>query len=293
MHPPFSGALTALITPFRDDIVDEAAFAALIERQIAAGIDGLVPNGTTGESATLSLDEKKRVVSFCVEKAGGRVPVVAGCGSNETRQTIDLTRWAKTEGADAALIVTPYYNRPSQEGLAAHYRAIADSVELPIILYNVPARTGVDLLPETVAALSNHPNIVGIKEASRLVERATLLRRLCGPDFVLLSGDDPSALGFCAMGGQGCISVTANVAPDLCARLHECCAAGDFGSAHEIDRKLYGLHTALFTEPSPGPAKYALAKLGLCAPDVRLPLVPLSDGARGVVEQALVETGLI
>lgn len=293
MTRPFAGAITALITPFRDGMVDESAFEGAIERQISAGINGLVPNGTTGECATLSMDEQKRIIAIAVEAARGRVFVIAGCGSNDTAKTIELTRHAKAVGADAAMLVTPYYNRPSQEGLYRHFLAVADAVALPIVIYNVPSRTSVDILPETIARLAAHPNVVGVKEASGQLDRATLLRRLCGQDFALLSGDDPTAVGFNAMGGQGLISVTANVAPELCARLQACCAAGDFGSAHEIDRRLYPLHKALFFEPSPAPAKYALARLGVVAEDVRLPLVTLSETARTTVDAALREAGLL
>jgi 4-hydroxy-tetrahydrodipicolinate synthase len=293
MRAHFAGAMPALITPFLDGMVDEAAFAALIERQIASGVHGLVPAGTTGESVTLSADENKRVIALCVEVARGRVPVVAGTGSNDTAKTIEMTRHAKKVGADAALVVTPYYNRPSQDGLIAHFTAIADAVQLPLILYNVPARTSVDMLPETVATLSRHPNIVGIKDASNQLDRATRQRILCGPDFALLSGEDGTAVGFNAMGGQGCISVTANVAPELCARLQECCLAGDFGSAHDIDMRLSALHRALFMEPSPAPAKYALSRLGLCREDARLPHVPLSAATREAVDAAMGRAGLL
>ena len=293
MTAHFTGTLPALITPFRDGMVDETAFAALVERQIASGVHGLVPNGTTGESVTLSIDEQKRVIALCVEVAKGRVPVVAGTGSSDTAKVIELTRHAKTVGADAALVVTPYYNRPSQDGMAAHYTAIADAVQLPLIVYNVPARTGVDLLPETLATLARHPNIVGIKDASNQLDRATRQRALCGRDFSLLSGEDGTAVGFNAMGGQGLISVTANVAPELCARLQDCCAAGDYGSAHDIDLKLSALHRALFMEPSPAPAKYALSKLGLCREDVRLPLIPVNAATREAVDAAMARAGLL
>jgi len=293
MSSHFSGALTALITPFRDGMVDEAALSALVERQIASGIHGLVPTGTTGEAATLSTDEQKRVISLCIEVAHGRVPVVAGCGSNDTAKTIELVRYAKTAGADAALVVTPYYNRPHQDGMRAHYLAIANSVELPVIVYNVPGRTAVDLLPATVADLAKHPNIVGHKDASGLLDRATRQRMDCGAEFALLSGDDATAVGFNAQGGRGAISVTANVAPELCARLQECCLAGDYGSAFDIDMRLHALHKALFLEPSPSPTKYALSKLGLCAQDTRLPLVPVNAATRAAVDAAMKTAGLL
>lgn len=293
MTPSFTGAIPALITPFRDGMVDDAAFQALVERQVASGVHGLVPAGTTGESATLSIDEQKRVIGLCVEAAAGRVPVIAGIGSADTARTIEMGRHAKAAGADAALVVTPYYNRPSQEGLAAHFTAVADAVGLPLVLYNVPARTGVDLLPETLARLARHPSIVGVKDASSQLDRATRQRALCGRDFALLSGDDATAVGFNAMGGQGCISVTTNVAPELCARLQECCLAGDYGSAHDIDLRLSSLHRALFMEPSPAPVKYALARLGLCLEDVRLPLVPVNAATREAVDAALGRAGLL
>ncbi len=274
-------------------MVDETAFAVLVERQIASGVHGLAPNGTTGESVTLSMEEQKRVIALCVDLARGRVPVVAGTGSSDTAKVIELTRHAKAVGADAALVVTPYYNRPSQDGMIAHYTALADAVQLPLILYNVPARTSVDLLPETVATLSRHPNIVGIKDASNQLDRATRQRNMCGRDFALLSGEDGTAVGFNAMGGNGCISVTANVAPELCARLQACCAAGDYGSAHDIDLKLSALHRALFMEPSPAPAKYALSRLDLCREDVRLPIIPVSAATREAVDAALMRAGLL
>lgn len=293
MTAHFTGVMPALITPFLGGMLDEKAFAALVERQIASGVHGLVPAGTTGESATLSVEEQKRVITLCVETARGRVPVVAGTGTSDTAKTIDLTRHAKAVGADAALIVTPYYNRPSQDGMVAHFTAIADAVQLPIILYNVPVRTGIDLLPETVARLARHPNIVGIKDASNQLDRATRQRALCGQEFALLSGEDGTAVGFNAMGGRGCISVTANVAPELCARLQECCRAGDYGSAHDIDLRLSALHRALFMEPSPAPAKYALSRLGLCKEDVRLPLAPVSAATREAVDAAMGRAGLL
>jgi 4-hydroxy-tetrahydrodipicolinate synthase len=293
MTVQFTGAFPALITPFRDGMVDEAAYGALVERQIASGVHGLVPCGTTGESATLSEDEQKRVIALCVEVTKRRVPVVAGVGLSSTAKTIAMARYAREAGADAALVVTPYYNRPSQEGLIAHFTAVADAAGLPLILYNVPARTGVDLLPETVATLARHPGIVGIKDAANQVERATRQRLLCGPDFSLISGEDGTAVGYNAMGGNGLISVTCNVAPELCARLQECCQAGDFGSAHDIDMRLSALHRAMFMEPSPAPAKYALSRLGLCREDVRLPIVPVNAATREAVDAALGRAGLL
>lgn len=293
MTPRFHGLMTALITPFRDGAVDEAAYTALVERQIDAGVHGLVPNGTTGESATLSEAEQKRVISLCVEVARGRVPVVAGCGSNDTAKALVLLQHAKAVGADAAMIVTPYYNKPNQAGLEAHFTRLADGVQLPQILYNVPARTNVDLLPETLAALARHPNIIGIKDASNLLERVALQRRGCGAGFILLSGEDSTAIGFNALGGQGLISVTANVAPELCARAQEAALAGDFGAAQDINTVLAPLHKALFLEPNPAPAKAALALLGLCQDDVRLPLTPASAATREALRSAMGEARIL
>jgi len=253
---PFRGALTALVTPFRGGAVDETAFTALIERQIAAGVHGLVPVGTTGETATLSHAEHRRVVELCIEVAAGRAPVIAGAGSNSTAEAIDLARHAREVGAQGALVVTPYYNRPSQEGLFRHYAAINDAVDLPVIVYNVPSRTSVDISNETLARLSALPNIVGVKDATADVVRASWQRRLCGPDWILLSGDDPSALGYMAHGGAGCISVTANVAPAACARFYEACLAEDWAEARALQAGLLRLHRALFLDASPAPTKF-------------------------------------
>jgi 4-hydroxy-tetrahydrodipicolinate synthase len=291
---PFQGAMTALVTPFRDGRIDEAAFQALVERQIAAGIHGLVPVGTTGESPTLSHEEHYRVFDLTLEAAAGRVPVVAGCGSNDTATAIEHCRQARKRGADAALLIAPYYNRPNQAGLIAHFRAIADAVELPMLLYNVPGRTACDILPETVGALAAHPNIVGLKDATGDMVRVRRHIELAGEDFALLSGDDGSALAFNAAGGIGAISVTSNVAPGDFARLQTATLADDFPAARAIDARLAGLHRALFSEPSPAPAKWALSRLdgGLCAPDVRLPLTPLSEGAQALVRAAMRQAGL-
>jgi 4-hydroxy-tetrahydrodipicolinate synthase len=292
MTPRFHGLMTALVTPFADDAVDEVALRGLIERQIEAGVHGIVPNGTTGESATLSEAEQKRVIDLAVEFAAGRVPVVAGCGSSDTAKALTLVGHAKTVGADAAMVVTPYYNRPSQAGLIAHFRAIADAVQLPLIIYNVPARTQVDLLPETLIELSRHPNIVSVKDASNQLERVALHRRGCGADFILLSGEDATAIGFLALGGNGLISVTANVAPELCARAQVAALAGDFGAAQDINARLAPLHKALFQEPSPAPAKAALSMLGLCRDDVRLPLVRAGEATRAALQAAMAEARL-
>jgi len=288
----FQGVITALVTPFANGRVDEPAFAALIERQIAGGVHGLVPVGTTGETSTLSPDEHKRVVSLCVEATAGRVPVIAGAGSNATEEAIDFTRHAKSAGADAALVVTPYYNRPSQEGLFRHYAAIQDAVDLPLIVYNVPARTSVDITNDTLARLAALPNIVGVKDATGDMVRASLQRRACGEGWVMLSGDDPSALGYMAHGGHGCISVTANVAPGACAAFLNACMAGDWAGALQLQDRLVRLHKALFLDASPAPTKFALAHLGLCAEDVRLPIVPCATAHRAEILAAMAEAGV-
>lgn len=291
-HPLFRGSLPALVTPFRDGAVDEAACRALIERQIAAGTHGLVPVGTTGEAVTLSEDERRRVVEITVETAGGRVPLIAGCGTNDTARGIEMVRHAKTVGADAALVVTPYYNRPSQAGLAAHFLAIADAVEMPLILYNVPSRTGVDLSVETTVRLAEHPNVAGIKDATGDIARATLMRSACPEDFALLSGDDPTALAYAAHGGEGCISVTANVAPEGCARFQDALLAGDYETARWWQERLIALHRALFLDASPAPAKFALSVLGLCSEAMRLPLLPCAEDARPAILEAMREAGV-
>ena len=292
-QPMFQGVLPALVTPFRDGAVDEKAFEALVERQIAGGVHGLVPVGTTGESATLSHEEHHRVVEICVKVASGRVPVVAGAGSNSTEEAISLARHAKQIGADAALVVTPYYNRPSQEGLYAHYAAIHAAVDLPIIVYNVPARTSVDISNETLARLATLRNIVGIKDATSDLGRASQQRLICGEDWTMLSGNDDTALGYMAHGGHGCISVTANVAPDMCAAFYCAALAGDWEHALGFQDKLINLHKALFADASPSPTKFALAHLGLCSEEARLPVVPCSEPARGEVLRAMREAGVI
>ena len=291
--PMFSGALTALVTPFRDGRVDEAAFRTLVERQVAAGVHGLVPVGTTGETATLNHDEHRRVTELCLEVAAGRVPVVAGCGSNCTAEAVELVRHAKAAGAQAALVVTPYYNRPSQEGLHAHFAAIDAACDLPVILYNVPSRTGVDLANDTVARLARLPHVAGIKDATGDLARLSLMRLETPHDFVLLSGDDGSALGYVAHGGHGVISVTSNVAPALCARQMEAARRGDAATALALQDRLIGLHRALFLDASPAPTKAALASLGLCADEVRLPLTPCAAPARESVAEALRTAGAL
>lgn len=290
----FSGSIPALVTPFRNGNVDRDAFAALVERQIAGGSAALVPVGTTGETSTLSTEEHKAVVSLCVEVAAGRVPVIAGAGSNATDEAIDLVRHAKAVGADAALVVCPYYNKPNQAGLFAHFKAINDAVALPVFLYNVPGRTIVDLMPQTVAALAALPNIIGIKDASDEMERVALHAHLIGPDeqFIQLSGEDSSALAHRAMGGAGCISVTANVLPEACAAMHAAFDDGDLETARAINQRLVLLHRAMFSSPSPGPAKYALSRMGLCAEDVRLPITPPDADARAQIDAALRHAGV-
>jgi 4-hydroxy-tetrahydrodipicolinate synthase len=288
----FKGSIPALVTPFRDGRVDEDAFAALVEWQIAEGSHGLVPCGTTGESATLTREEHHRVVALCVEVARKRVPVIAGCGSNDTAVAIEHLANAARVGADAALVVTPYYNRPSQEGLYQHYKALSDVAQLPIILYNVPARTSVDLAVETMGRLARLPNIAGVKDASGNVARVSAQRLACGPDFQQISGNDDMALGFMAHGGIGCISVSANVAPKLCADFQNACLAEDWKAARALQDTLYPLHAALFTDASPAPTKYALEKLGRMSGELRLPLAPASDAARRAVDAALTHAGI-
>jgi 4-hydroxy-tetrahydrodipicolinate synthase len=292
-EPLFRGVLPALVTPFRDGEVDEEVFVRLVERQIDGGVHGLVPVGTTGETATLSHDEHRRVVELCVKTAAGRVPVIAGAGSNSTDEAIELVRHAKTVGADAALVVTPYYNRPSQQGLYAHYEAINDAVEMPVIIYNVPSRTGVDISNETLAKLAKLPNMVGIKDATGDLGRASIQRLTCGEDWVMLSGDDPTALGYMAHGGHGCISVTANVAPEQCSAFFNDAMAGQWQGALYGQDRLIRLHKALFTDASPSPTKFALTHLGLCSEEARLPIVPCSEAARAEVIAAMRDAGII
>ncbi len=291
-EPLFRGVLPALVTPFRDGAVDEEAFIRLVERQITGGVHGLVPVGTTGETSTLSHEEHRRVVEICVSVAGGRLPVIAGAGSNSTDEAIELVRHAKTIGADAALVVTPYYNRPSQEGLYAHYKAINDAVELPVLVYNVPSRTSVDIANETLARLAELPNIVGVKDATGDLPRASLQRLMCGEDWVMLSGDDPSALGYMAHGGHGCISVTSNVAPEQTSAFYNSVLRGDWAAALVQQDRLIRLHRALFTDASPAPTKFALAQLGLSTDDVRLPLVKASEASRAEVLAAMRDAGV-
>jgi 4-hydroxy-tetrahydrodipicolinate synthase len=291
-QPRFHGVLPALITPFRDGAVDEEAFIRLIERQIAGGVHGLVPAGTTGESATLSHDEHRRVVELCVKAAAGRVPVIAGAGSNSTAEAIELTRHAKAVGADAVLMVTGYYNRPSQEGIYRHYAAVDAAVDMPVLVYNVPGRAVVDISNETLERLAKLTNIVGIKDATADVARVSFQRLTCGDDWVLLSGDDPTALGYIAHGGHGCISVTANVAPAACATFFNACLAGDFATARTLQDRLIRLHKALFLDASPAPTKFALAHLGLCSEEARLPIAPCAEAVKPAILDAMRDAGL-
>jgi 4-hydroxy-tetrahydrodipicolinate synthase len=292
-QPLFRGAITALITPFRDGAVDEKAFVAHVEAQIAGGVHGLVPVGTTGETSTLTHDEHKRVVELCVKTAAGRVSVIAGAGSNSTDEAIDFARHAKTVGADGALIVSPYYNRPSQEGIYQHYRAINDAVQLPVLVYNVPSRTSSDMGHELVVRLSKLPNIVGIKDATGDMSRASLQRLDCGDDWTMLAGDDSSALGYMAHGGHGVISVTSNVAPEAMAAMMNAALSGDWATALYEQDRLARLHAALFLDNSPAPAKFALAQRGLCTEDVRLPLAPCAEAVRPRILDAMREAGVV
>ncbi|PKQ03813.1 MAG: 4-hydroxy-tetrahydrodipicolinate synthase [Alphaproteobacteria bacterium HGW-Alphaproteobacteria-11] len=289
----FKGSYVALITPFRDGAVDEAAFVKLVEWQIEQGTHGLVPCGTTGESPTLSHDEHKRVVELCVKTARGRVPVIAGAGSNNTLEAIELTRFAKKVGADAVLSVTGYYNKPSQDGIYAHFKAVNDAADIPIVLYNIPGRTIVDINLETMTRLFELKNVIGVKDATANLARVSQQRAAMGPDFCQLSGEDATALGFNAHGGVGCISVTANVAPALCAQFQAATLDGDFGKALDIQDRLMPLHHALFLDPNPAPAKFALSLLGFCANELRLPLVTASAATEQKVREAMRAAGLV
>jgi 4-hydroxy-tetrahydrodipicolinate synthase len=288
------GSITALITPMVNGSVDETAFQKLVDWQIKEGTNGLVPVGTTGESPTLSEVEHKRVVEIAVKTAAGRVPVIAGTGSNSTEEALDYTRHAKEAGADAALIVVPYYNKPTQEGIYAHFKCIADAIDIPIFVYNVPGRTVANISPETLARLAKDcPNIVGTKDATADLTRPSRQRFLSGERFIQLSGEDGTALGFNAQGGVGCISVTANVAPRLCAEFQEATLSGDYRKAIKLQDRLMPLHVALFVETSPSPVKFAASLLGLCRADVRLPLVEPGEGCRKQVRDAMVHAGLL
>ncbi len=290
----FHGSNPALITPFKDGKVDEAAFRKFVAWQIKEGSHGLVPVGTTGESPTLTPDEHKRVTEICIAEAKGRVPVIAGTGSNSTAEAIDYTEHAKKAGADAALVVVPYYNKPTQDGIYAHFKAIAEAVDIPIFVYNVPGRTVANISVETLTRLAkDFPNIVGTKDASADLTRPSRQRLASGEKFIQLSGEDGTALGFNAHGGVGCISVTANVAPRLCAEFQEATLKGDYLKALKLQDRLMPLHHALFVETSPGPVKYAASLLGLCAAEARLPMVPVGEAAKKAVRDAMMHAGLL
>lgn len=289
----FKGSFVALITPFKNGEVDKAAFKSFVEWQISEGTHGLVPVGTTGESPTLSHDEHDEVIEMCIEVANGRVPVVAGTGSNSTAEAIRLTKHAKRAGADAALIVTPYYNKPMQEGLYRHYAAIADAVDIPIIIYNIPGRSVVDMSVDTMGRLSEIPNIIGVKDASADAMRPMKTAMKVGLEFCQLSGEDGTIVPFLAGGGHGCISVTANVAPGACAQLHEAWQARDLDTVLAVQKRLMPLHVAMFCESSPGPVKYAASLLGKCTPDTRLPLCEIAEQSKTTVRDAMISAGIL
>jgi 4-hydroxy-tetrahydrodipicolinate synthase len=290
----FRGSLVALITPMQaDGSLDAKAFSDFVQWQIAEGTQGLIPVGTTGESPTLSHAEHHQVVDLCIEAAAGRVPVIAGTGSNSTAEAVDLTRHAKEAGADAALVVTPYYNKPTQEGLYLHFMAIADAVDLPIIIYNIPPRSVVDMSVETMARLAKHPNIVGVKDATANLTRPQHTTATCGPEFCQLSGEDHTALAFLAAGGHGCISVTANVAPRLCREMHDAWAEGRIADALAIQARLLAVHDAMFCETSPGPVKYAASLQGHGTSHCRLPMAPIAEASRSRVRAAMTGAGLL
>jgi 4-hydroxy-tetrahydrodipicolinate synthase len=289
----FHGSIVALITPFKDGKVDEKAFQSFVEWQVAQGTHALVPCGTTGESPTLSHDEHNRVVELCIEAAAGKVPVIAGAGSNSTAEAVELSRHAKAAGAAAALVVTPYYNKPTQEGLYQHYKAIHDSADLPIIIYNIPGRSVVDMSIATMARLAKLPNIVGVKDATADLVRPIRTRLAIGADFCQLSGEDATALAFNMQGGVGCISVTANIAPAQCAAMQNAWAAGDLATAAKYRDLLNPVHDAMFVETSPGPVKYAASLLGKSSPDLRLPLVPVAESTKEAVKKAMTDAGLL
>ena len=288
----FRGSITALVTPMRDGRFDEEAFRGFVDWQISEGTHGLVPVGTTGESPTLSHAEHKRVVEVCIEVAGGRVPVIAGAGSNNTLEAIELARFAEKAGADGLLVVTPYYNKPSQEGLYQHYKAINDAVGIPIIIYNIPPRSVIDMSVETMARLFELKNIAGVKDATTKIDRISMQRQAMGPEFNQLSGEDGTALAVMAHGGHGCISVTSNVGPKVQAEFQEACMAGDFAKALQYQDRMMPLHKALFLEPNPAGAKYALSLLGRMSEELRLPLVTVTEDARTQIRSAMVHAGL-
>jgi 4-hydroxy-tetrahydrodipicolinate synthase len=289
----FKGSMPALVTPFQDGALDLDTLKKLVDWQIEQGSSGLVPVGTTGESPTLTHGEHDKVVEEVVKAAAGRVKVIAGAGSNSTAESVRLAKHAETAGADAVLVVTPYYNKPTQAGVIAHFAAVHDACKLPIIVYNIPGRSVVDISNVTMAELAKMERIVGVKDATGDLQRVNDQRLMCGPDFIQLSGEDGTAHGFNAQGGVGCISVTANVAPKLCAEVQAACAAGDYAKALELQDKLMPLHKAIFTEPGLVGVKYAMSRLGLCSDEVRLPHVPLTDATRALVDKGLTHAGLL
>lgn len=291
----FKGSLTALVTPFSSNgAVDEKAFERLVNWQIEQGSHGLVPVGTTGESPTLTHDEHKRVVSQCVAITDRRVPIIAGAGSNNTVEAVDFALHAQEAGADAVLVVTPYYNKPNQEGLYQHFKAVNDALDIPIIIYNIPPRSVVDMSVDTMKRLFDDcTNIIGVKDATANVTRVSDQRLAMGDKFLQLSGEDGSAIGYMAHGGHGCISVASNVAPALCAEFQEACLAGNYARALELQDKLYPLQKALFVDPNPAPSKYALSLLNICGEDMRLPMVPASEAAKAAVRSAMEHAGLL
>ena len=293
MAAQLKGSATALVTPFKDGAVDQHAFRALVDWQIGEGSHGLVPCGTTGESPTLTHDEHMQVVDLCIREARGRVPVIAGAGSNNTAEAVALAQFAEKAGADAVLVVTPYYNRPSQEGLYRHFKTVNDAIGIPIIIYNIPPRSVVDMSVETMQRLYELTNIVGVKDATANLARVSLQRHAMGPDFIQLSGEDMTALAYMGAGGHGCISVTSNVAPRLCAEMQRAALEGDYRRALELHDKLVPLHGALFVEPSPAGPKYGLSLLGRMSDEIRLPMLPVTSPARTLIRQAMAYAGLI
>ncbi|NQV83168.1 MAG: 4-hydroxy-tetrahydrodipicolinate synthase [Rhodospirillales bacterium] len=289
----FQGSMTALITPFKDGNIDEDAYQSFVDWQINEGTEVLVPCGTTGESPTLNHNEHMRVTELCIEAAAGRVPVMPGTGSNSTEEAVRLTQHAKIAGADAALVVTPYYNKPTPEGQYRHYKAICDAVDLPIFIYNIPGRSVIDMSVETMARLAELPNIVGVKDATSDLARPIATRLAISKKFCQLSGEDATIVPFLAAGGVGCISVTANIAPRLCADLHTAWQGGDMGTVMDLQDRLMPLHTSMFCETSPGPVKYAAHLLGKCSDEVRLPVCEISEASKQQVKQAMVGAGLL
>ena len=287
------GSMPALVTPFKDGAVDVDTLKSLVNWHIEQGSHGLVPVGTTGESPTLTHEEHEMVVGEVVKAAGGRVPIIAGAGSNNTAESLRFMGHAKEVGATAALVVTPYYNKPTQAGLIAHFKTLHDACELPIVIYNIPGRSVVDMSPQTMGELAKRPRIIGVKDATGDLARVCEQRITCGADFLQISGEDATAHGFNAQGGIGCISVTANAAPKLCAELQNACLAGDYATALDLQDKLMPLHQAIFTEPGLVGAKYAMSQLGLCSDEVRLPLTPLSDSTKSLIRDALRHAGLL